>query len=89
MHNDIALTVDANCPVVLVLLDLMAAFAAVDHTFLLSHLNYAGIYSIIQHLKWFASYLSNNSSLCQSMACLLLVPLSGSFFFADVPQERA
>lgn len=42
VHNDIALSVDASWPVVLVLLDLTAAFDTVDHTVLLSCQNYIG-----------------------------------------------
>lgn len=43
MHNNIALSVDAVCPVVLVLLNLTTAFDTVDHTVLLSRLNDIGI----------------------------------------------
>ena len=52
VHNDIDLSVDAKCPVVLGLLDLTAAFDTVDHSVLLSHLsNYVGIHGTA--LKWF------------------------------------
>ena len=45
VHNNIALSVDAKCPVVLVLLDVTAAFDTVDHSVLLSRLsNYVGIH---------------------------------------------
>ena len=60
VHNDIALSVDAKCPVVLVLLDLTAAFDTVDHAVLLSRLkNYVGIHGTA--LKWFTSYLSSRT----------------------------
>lgn len=45
VHNDIAMSVDAKCPVVLVLLDLTVAFDTVDQSVLLSRLkNFVGIY---------------------------------------------
>ena len=60
MHNDIALSVDAKCPVVLVMLDLTAAFDTVDHAVLLSRQkNYVGIHGTA--LKWFTSYLSSRT----------------------------
>ena len=60
MHNDIALSVDAWNPAVLVLLDLTAAFDTVDHAILVSHLKqYAGIRGTA--LQWFTSYLANAS----------------------------
>ena len=60
MRNDIALSVDAKCPVVFVLLDLTAAFDMVDHSVLLSHLsNYVGVHGTV--LKWITSYLSSRT----------------------------
>lgn len=60
VHNDIVLSVDAKCPVVLVLLDLTATIDTVDHTVLLSHLNhYVGFRGTV--LKWFTSYLSDRT----------------------------
>ncbi|KAJ0015514.1 hypothetical protein NQD34_009134 [Periophthalmus magnuspinnatus] len=60
VHNDIALSVDAKCPVVLVLLDLTAAFDTVDHSVLLSRLNHhVGIRGAA--LEWFTSYLTNRT----------------------------
>ncbi len=60
VHNDIALSIDAKCPMILVLLDLTAAFDTVDHMILLSRLNkYAGINCTA--LKWLTSYLTDRS----------------------------
>ncbi len=57
MYNNITLPVHAKKSLVLVLLDLKAAFDMVDHAVLLPHLDHhAGICS-----KWFSSYLSNRS----------------------------
>lgn len=75
VHNDIALSVDAGNPAVLVLLDLTAAFDTVDHAILVSRLEqYAGILGTA--LQWFRSYLANRSfsvmigDLCSSQASL-------------------
>uniref|UniRef100_A0A8D0A4W1 Reverse transcriptase domain-containing protein n=1 Tax=Sander lucioperca TaxID=283035 RepID=A0A8D0A4W1_SANLU len=60
VHNDIALSVDAGNPTVLVLLDLTAAFDTVDHAVLLSRLEHCvGIRGTA--LKWFSSFLANRS----------------------------
>lgn len=60
VHNDIALAVDTKSPVVLVLLDLTAAFDGMDHSVLLSHLsNYIGIQGTA--LKRFTFYLSTRT----------------------------
>lgn len=60
VHNDIARAVDTKSPVVLVLLDLSAAFDTVDHSVLLSRLcDYVGIRGTA--LKWFESYLSGRT----------------------------
>ncbi len=60
VHNDIAWFVDAKCPVILVLLDLTAAFDTVDHEVLLSRLNHVvGIRGTA--LQWFSSYLTNRT----------------------------
>uniref|UniRef100_A0A8C9YNU4 Reverse transcriptase domain-containing protein n=1 Tax=Sander lucioperca TaxID=283035 RepID=A0A8C9YNU4_SANLU len=60
VHNDIALSVDAGNPTVLVLLDLTAAFDTVDHAVLLSRLEHCvGIRGTA--LEWFSSYLANRS----------------------------
>ncbi len=58
--NDLLLTFDSSNSAVLVLLDLTAAFDAVDHTVLLSCLELCvGIRGTA--LKWFKSYLSGRS----------------------------
>uniref|UniRef100_A0A8C2DQL5 Reverse transcriptase domain-containing protein n=1 Tax=Cyprinus carpio TaxID=7962 RepID=A0A8C2DQL5_CYPCA len=50
----------SDCPVILVLLDLMAAFDTVDHEVLLSRLNhFVGIRGTA--LQWFSSYLTNRT----------------------------
>ncbi len=60
MHNDIALSVDAGNPAVLVLLDLTAAFYTVDHAILVSRLKqYVGIRGTA--LQWFKLYLANRN----------------------------
>ena len=60
VHSNIALSVDAGNPTVMVLLDLTAAFDTVDHAVPVSCLEqYVGIRSIA--LQWFSSYLVNRS----------------------------
>lgn len=85
VHNDIVLSVDAGNPVVLVLLDLAAAFDTVDHAVLVSRLErYVGIPSTA--LQWFRSDLKNrtflvrNGDFCSSHALLSCVVLHGSVF---------
>ena len=75
VHNDIALSVDAGSPAVLVLLDLTAAFDTVDHAVLVSRLEqYVGIRGTA--LQWFSSYLADRTfsvmigELCSSHASL-------------------
>lgn len=52
VFNDLLVTVDAGCPVVLVLLDLSSAFDMVDHDILLSRLEHvAGLKGKV--LSWF------------------------------------
>ncbi len=54
--NDLLLTLDAGNNAVLILLDLRAAFNAVDHSCLLAcHGKWVGIRG--RDLKWFDSYL--------------------------------
>uniref|UniRef100_A0A669DR24 Reverse transcriptase domain-containing protein n=1 Tax=Oreochromis niloticus TaxID=8128 RepID=A0A669DR24_ORENI len=60
VFNDILLTCDSGNHVVLVLLDLTAAFDTVDHNILLSRLHHlAGIRGTA--LKWFRSYLCDRT----------------------------
>ena len=57
MHNDIAMAIDEGHSVILVLLDLSAAFDTVDHCKLLLRLNTRfGICD--KALEWLRSYLS-------------------------------
>ena len=60
MHNDILTAVDNNRIVILLLLDLSAAFDTVDHAILLHRLEVR--FGIKQKaLAWFKSYLMNRS----------------------------
>lgn len=58
VHNDIARAIDAGKSVILVTLDLSAAFDTVDHDILLSRLSTRYGFSGIV-LEWFKSYLSD------------------------------
>ena len=69
VHNDIAMAIDHHRSVILVLLDLSAAFDTVDHGILLSRLsNRFGITGTV--LEWFRSY---HISLCRLMVRALLL----------------
>lgn len=60
VFNDLLLTVDSGYSVVLVLLDLTAAFDTVNHNILLSRLEHVvGLKGTV--LSWFKSYLSERS----------------------------
>uniref|UniRef100_A0A672JJR2 Reverse transcriptase domain-containing protein n=1 Tax=Salarias fasciatus TaxID=181472 RepID=A0A672JJR2_SALFA len=60
VHNDILTALDSRSSVVLVLLDLTAAFDTVDHSILISRLQHTvGLQGAV--LNWFSSYLSNRS----------------------------
>ncbi|KAL0163779.1 hypothetical protein M9458_039532, partial [Cirrhinus mrigala] len=58
VHNDILGALDSKSSVVLVLLDLTAAFDTVDHAVLISRLQHiVGLQGMV--LRWFSSYLAN------------------------------
>ena len=59
IHNDITQAVDEGQCVLLVLLDLSAAFDTVDHTLLLKKLESIGIQGVAH--KWFASYIQGRT----------------------------
>ncbi len=59
MHNDIICALAAKKAVILILLDLSAAFDTVDHTLLLRTLTQHGITGVVY--TWFESYLCNRS----------------------------
>jgi hypothetical protein len=60
VHHDIVSELDKNCCVVLLMLDLSAAYDVVNHTILLERLNYSfGISD--SALSWIESYLKDRS----------------------------
>ena len=63
IHDDILRAVDEKQCVMLLLLDLSAAFDTIDHHMLLSRLRkYIGLRDTA--LSWFISYFPNDNSLC-------------------------
>ena len=61
MTSDILRTIDRRQDVVLVLLDLSAAYDSIDHVILVERLE---SYFILLRMNWFISYLEN---CCQSI----------------------
>ena len=59
IHNDISQAVDEGQCVLLVLLDLSAAFDTVDHALLTSKLKSIGVQGVA--LQWFESYISGRT----------------------------
>ena len=75
VQNDIAMAIDQHKSVILVLLDLSAAFDTVDYDILLSRLsNHFGITGTV--LEWFRSYLSDRTQFVQVNGALVLMSLS-------------
>ena len=58
VHSDIAAALDKGQCVILILLDLSAAFDTIDHSKLLDRLEACGITELA--LSWFRSYLSDH-----------------------------
>ena len=71
VNNDILRAIDDHSTIILVLLDLPAAFDTVDHSILLNRLNCCfGIKNTALH--WFKSYLTNRKQLVNERECLLI-----------------
>ena len=81
VHNDILTSIDQKKDVILVLLDLSAAFDTIDHSILLNRLETRfGIKGLA--LKWFQSYLEGRSQ-CVCFDDILSEP---SYLTCGVPQ---
>ena len=59
IKHDINIAMDQDCGVLLILLDLSAAFDTIDHTTLINRLRCLGIKDHV--LQWFSSYLHNRT----------------------------
>ena len=68
VHNDILVAIDKRHFVMLLLLDLSAAFHTVDHDILLTRLHSKYCISSIA-LEWFRSYLTNRSQFALIEGC--------------------
>ena len=66
VHNDIFVAIDKRHCVMLLLLDLSAAFDTVDHDILLTRLHSKYSISGIA-LEWFRSYLTNRSQFAKGV----------------------
>ena len=80
VQNDILMSLDNKRGVVLIMLDLSAAFDTVDHSLLLGRMRSAGVIGIAH--QWFASYLT---SMTQSV-CLGRTKSQPSELLQGVPQ---
>ena len=81
VHNDIAYAIDNKCYVILLLLDLSAAFDTVDHAILLSRLS--SRFGITDNaLRWFTSYLEDR----EQRVCIDGIPSSSKPLRCGVPQ---
>ena len=81
VQNDISMSLDNKRGVVLIMLDLSAAFDTVDHSLLLGRMRSAGVTGIAH--QWFASYLTSRT---QSV-CLGRTKSQPSELLQGVPQE--